>query len=194
MPDFFLCVPEDYYSEAMQEYIQKSCNDIRNAWIYTVIDGNVPPSEIVLERTADWTLCRDVHAPDSKWLVVVHDTGLRSIRDLRRCHVPMLRQLQKHVRRALQTHLNTTTPVRFFLHHLPSTFQLHVHAHVEAVGDDRIHSRRHDLKHVVRNLELDDHYYTKCILIANVCKTTKAAGVHSAMSSQAVANLLYKHT
>lgn len=193
MPDFFLCVPEDYYSEAMQEHIRKNCADVRNAWIYNVINGKVPPSEIVLARTAEWTLCRDVHAPEAKWLVVVHDTGLQSLRDLRRCHVPMLRQLQTRVRSALQTHLGTAAPVHFFLHYLPSTFQLHVHAHVEAVEDARIHSRRHDLKHVMRNLEKDDLYYTKCVLIANVCKTAKAAGVHTAMSSLAVANLLYKH-
>ena len=39
---------------------------------------------------------------------------------------------------------------------------------------------------------LDDKYYTKCILIANMCKTVKASAVYHSMSA-AAAHVLLAH-
>ena len=76
------------------------------------------------------------------------------------------------------------------VHYMPSVFQLHVHVHVserlQVCGGDaeclKRHSRRHMLHDVLRNLVSDDLYYTKCILLANLCKISKYSQVYTAMS------------
>lgn len=201
MPEMFLCVPEDYYSSEMQAIIAKSVSDSKNRWIYNIIQDRCPHTEIVLKRTPEWTLCRDGGSMDGKWLVVLHDTNIHSLRDLRSSHVPMLIDMREQVRETLVKHYGRPLgSLVFFLHYMPSVFQLHVHVHIpevfpslgSATEGQRIHSRRHMLKHVLRNLASDDLYYTKCILLANLCKNSKYAQVYSAMSFPASESLLFK--
>lgn len=201
MPDMFLCVPEDYYSSDMQAIIARSNADPRNRWIYNIIRGDHPESEIVLKRTAEWTLCRDGGSIDGKWLVVMHDVAIHSLRDLRSSHVPMLVAMRALVRHTLCDHYKRPlSSVKFFVHYMPSVFQLHVHVHVPEVFPspsgsadcNKRHSRRHMLQHVLRNLLKDDLYYKKSILLANLCKTSKYSSVYSPMSSPASESLLFK--
>ena len=48
------------------------------------------------------------------------------------------------------------------------------------------------LKHVIRNLTHDDMYYTKCILMANMCKTTKSSAVYTCMASLTTEHPVYR--
>ena len=207
IPEMFLCVPEDYYSTQMQRFIEKSRADPKNRWIYSVIHDQPPATEIVLLRTVDWTLCRDKNSADGKWLVVLHDLALHSLRDLRSLHVPILQAMRKTVTETLQVHYNRPlVDIDFFVHYMPSTFQLHVHAHVCdvlyrnvqcdaedcVVAPHKRHSRRHALCHIMRNLRIDGRYYTKCILMANMCKTAKAASIYTSMSSLTADKFLFK--
>lgn len=201
MPDMFLCVPEDYYSNEMQAIIAKSNADPRNKWIYNIINGYHPESEIVLKRTAEWTLCRDGNSIDGKWLVVLHDVTVHSLRDLRSSHVPMLMDMRTLVRDTLCAHYKRPLScIKFFLHYMPSVFQLHVHVHVPEVFPslngstdcNKRHSRRHMLKHVLRNLLKNDLYYKNSILLANLCKSSKYIHVYSPMSLPASECLLFK--
>lgn len=202
----FLCVPEDYYSSRMQEFIARSRADPRHRWIFNVISNRPPATEIVLLRTPDWTLCRDRNSVDGKWLVVLHDLDLHSLRDLRGVHAPVLQTMRKTVTAALQKHYRRAlSDIDFFVHYMPSTFQLHVHVHVCDVlyshvpGDSEAaavqhkrHSRRHALSHVMRNLRTDGRYYAKCILMANMCKTAKSAAIYTCISSLTVDKVLFK--
>ena len=52
MPEMFICVPEDYYSFKMQNFINVSCADPAKQWIYNVIQDKPASSEIVLRLCA----------------------------------------------------------------------------------------------------------------------------------------------
>ena len=131
MPEMFICVPEDYYSFKMQNFINVSCADPAKQWIYNVIQDKPASSEIVLHRDRDWTLCRDGNMSDGKWLVVLHDMSLKSLRDLRGKHVVMLRSIQSTVNGILSTHYSIDNlKTDFFIHYFPSVFQLHIHVHL----------------------------------------------------------------
>lgn len=191
MPDMFLCVPEDYYSERMQDFIQRNRKDPRNRWIFNIISGYIPDSEIVALRTPDWTLTRDRSGTDGKWLAIFHDLSVHSLRDLRAAHVPALLALHAQATRALrERYKDSDLALDMFVHYMPSTFQLHVHVHAPAVihaarGDEecKVHSRRQRLMHVVRNLRTDDQHYARCVLFANMCKTAKMTGVYTALAT-----------
>lgn len=191
MPDMFMCAPEDYFSTRMQDFIERSCADPRNRWIYNIIDGNIPDSEIVVLRTADWTLTRDRANSDGKWLAVFHDTKIRSLRDLRDAHVPALLALRRQATLALREYYDVEDiEIDTFVHYMPSTFQLHVHVHVPHLlhmtrGDEesKMHSRRQRLAHVIHNLRQDGLHYAKCLLFANMCKTVRATGVYAVIAA-----------
>lgn len=201
-----MCVPEDYYSEKMQDFIRKNCAELKHRWIYNIINGKEHETEIVLLRTRDWTLCRDGNASDGKWLVVLHDTSLQSIRDLRQKHVHILLGMRSAVVDALERHYNRPcAAVDFFVHYLPSTFQLHVHVHVPCIlykssaGQEDTNreelfrfkylNRRHALKHIIRNLLFRDTHYRDCILIGTLCRTSKSSAVYSSMSQKVLSSL-----
>lgn len=131
MPDMFICVPEDYYSSKMQNFIKLNCTDPAKQWIYNVILDKPAASEIVLHRDKDWTLCRDGNMSDGKWLVVLHDMSLKSLRDLRGKHVGMLHSIQSTVNTILSNHYSIDRlKSDFFIHYFPSVFQLHIHVHL----------------------------------------------------------------
>lgn len=183
----------------MQDFISRNRADPRNRWIFNIIDGRVPVTEIVLAVRSEWTLCRDVGGIDGKWLVVLHDPKLHSLRDFRSHHINLLLSIRKEVRSILQMHYqdHSVTEFNFFVHYLPSTFQAHIHVHCPQMmgtrpDESRINSRRHNLRHIVRNLVKDDLYYTKCLLLANMCKTTKTAAIYSSLSSEASDKILFK--
>jgi m7GpppX diphosphatase len=173
------------------DFIKRSCAEPRNRWIYNIIDGNIPDSEIVILRTVDWTLTRDRAGADGKWLAVLHDTTVHSLRDLRTAHLPVLLALRLQAAQALRQHYgDDTLEFDMFVHYMPSTFQLHVHVHVPSImnavridDDSRMHSRRQRLSHVVRNLRADGQYYARCLLFANMCKTVKSSGVYTALAT-----------
>lgn len=194
MPELIICSPEDYYSDSMKEYIFRNRVDPRNRWIFNIIDGHVPLNEIVLKTCPAWTLCRDVHGVDGKWLVVLHDRTLQCLRDFRGEHTNLLISLRQDVMEALQRHYNTTavSSFVFFMHYFPSTFQAHIHVHCPQIlrpyTEDESHiprivySRRQNLQHILRNLLKDDLYYSKCLFLVDGCRLTKSMGPYSCTS------------
>jgi hypothetical protein len=126
-------MPEDYYSSKMQTFIKLNCADPAKQWIYNVIMDKPASSEIVLhrDRDRDWTLCRNGNMSDGKWLVVLHDMSLKSLRDLRGKHVVMLCSIQSTVNDILSTHYSIDKlKSDFFIHYFPSVFQPHIHVHL----------------------------------------------------------------
>ena len=142
MPAAFICSPEEYYSDTIQQYIHRNRIDARNRWIFNIIDGHVPSTEIVLKTCPEWTLCRDVHGTDGKWLVVLHDYTLQCLHDLRGRHVNLLTStlmMRREVKIALKQHYGTTVVSKFvfYMHYFPSTFQAHIHVHCPQISMDR---------------------------------------------------------
>ena len=179
-----ICSPETFTSKNMQKYITENRQDANQEWIFNLIARKYRMSEIVLCCTDDWTLCRDMHTMQNKWLVVYHDLSLHSIRDLRACHIDMLLTSQRMCRQELRKKkiLSDSQDAIFFFHFMPSVYQLHMHVHIQdnmASESTRPHIRRHLLHQVVRNLIMDEQFYAKALILTSLPKTLKYAGVFS---------------
>ena len=181
MPDEIICCRATYSSQKMQNHIHDNRTDPSQKWILDLIHGKYRPSEIILRRTDSWTLCRDAHNIQSKWLVVFHDKKLHSIRDLRVNHVNMLLESQRECRRELKCRniINDTHRLEFFFQYMPSVYQLHMHVYVlnASVSENKPHIRRHLLNQVVRNLMKDGNYYTNAFILTTLPKALKNVGI-----------------
>lgn len=177
-----MCSPKDYYSDEVQNFIERNRTDLRNRWIFNIVDGRIPATEMVLKTCPQWTLCRQVHGPDGKWLVVLHDETLQSLRDLRGKHINLLTSMQEDVKMALKQHYGNkaVSKFMFFMHYLPSTFQAHIHVHCPQIlhpntMDTQLafpktsSNRRQNLTCILRNLEKDNLHYSKCLFLVNKC-------------------------
>lgn len=100
------------------------------------------------------------------WLSIVHDRTLRTMRDLRGEHVPMLKRMLKQ---CMQTIESTTgipqDQVMAYVHYPPSVYQLHVHfSFPYGQHCHRDTYRVHSLPAIINNLEIDPDYYAKATL------------------------------
>lgn len=177
MPDEVICCPSTYSSRSMQNYIKENRTDHGQKWIFDLIDMKYRSTEIILMRTAMWTLCRDAQNTQNKWLVVFHDTSLHSIRDLRASHIQMLLDSQQRCQTELERRniVNHTNEVLFFFHYHPSVYQLHMHVYVQDMSnsESKPHIRRHLLQQVVRNLLQDSDYYVNAMILTALPKSLR---------------------
>ena len=100
------------------------------------------------------------------WLAVATDTSLRTLRDLRGCHIPMLITL--YTQTCQKIHEETGTPmdqIMAYVHYPPSVYQLHIHFK-HPVGPHVSHDsfRIHPLASIINNLKIDSDYYAKSII------------------------------
>ena len=100
------------------------------------------------------------------WLAIATEPGLRSLRDLRGRHLPMLRRMLRMCKRRI--HAETGVPpeeIMAYVHYPPSVYQLHVHfAFPYAQYNHRDVFRIHSLANVINNLQIDPDYYRKARL------------------------------
>lgn len=100
------------------------------------------------------------------WLSIVHDRTLRTMRDLRGGHVPMLKRMLKQCMQIIES--TTGIPqdqVMAYVHYPPSVYQLHVHfSFPYGQHCHRDTYRVHSLHAIINNLEIDSEYYAKATL------------------------------
>ena len=113
--------------------------------------------------------------PDMKWdgktvenmylLAIVHQKGIRSLRDLNSSHLPLLLNIQEKSLKAIEEKYDVKPEmVRAYLHYQPSFYHLHVHFnHVrnEAQG---IPERNHSLSNVIENISIASDFYQRAAL------------------------------
>ena len=100
------------------------------------------------------------------WLAVATDTTLRTLRDLRGSHIPMLIAL--YTQACQKINEETGIPldqIMAYVHYPPSVYQLHIHFK-HPIGQHISHDsfRIHPLVSVINNLKIDSDYYAKSIL------------------------------
>ena len=97
------------------------------------------------------------------WVAFVRDTSLRTIRDLRGHHVPMLRRVHTEcVQAARLEHGLNDDEVMVFANYPPSVYTLHFHVcrpFKLALPFDAF--RLHSLLSIIHHLEVDPEYYTR---------------------------------
>jgi hypothetical protein len=105
---------------------------------------------------------------------VASDVRLRTLRDLRGHHVPMLRELYIQACKKIQDETGIEqNQIMVYVHYPPSVYQLHVHFK-HPVGQHILHDtfRIHSLTSIINNLEIDSDYYSKSLLQVPVYPNT----------------------
>ena len=121
------------------------------------------------------------------WLAIVADESIRTLRDLRGAHVPMLTRLLELCLSRLQELWGVPPDeVAAYVHYPPNVYHLHVHfVHPLSVSNRRQDVFRvHWLQNVIQNLTIDSEFYAKTSL--QVAVHPKASW-HDAYSSKEVA-------
>jgi len=187
MRDISICSPHIYYEKSMQEFIRRRCNDDDKQWIYHMLDGMSEPDakEVVYLNEPGWMLCKDMHqGSDFRMLVLFRDRSLKTIRDLRIEHVPLLRDMQAKVRQWLSATVATNQVAEYeiYFHYMPSVYQLHAHVSVPSQFYNSM--RSHRLNHVIRNLCLDSLWYRNALIMFSVNKTIRQLHLYRSMNAE----------
>ncbi|XP_059150688.1 m7GpppX diphosphatase-like [Physella acuta] len=157
------------YSKLTLPYIQQSTFSIQ--WVYNILEKKSESERIIVED-ADPEV-GFVMVPDMKWdrqnantlymVAIVHKHGIKSIRDLRQEHLPLLENILHKGKTAIKDQYGLSSDkLRVYFHYQPSYYHLHVHfTHVqfEAPGTDVL--RAHLLEDVIDNLHMDSEFYCK---------------------------------
>ncbi len=100
------------------------------------------------------------------WLSIAHDRRLRTMRDLRGEHVPMLKRMLEQCMQTMESITGISrNQVMAYVHYPPSVYQLHVHfAFPYGQHCHRDTFRVHSLPAIINNLEIDPDYYAKATL------------------------------
>jgi m7GpppX diphosphatase len=144
-------------------------------WVYNILDHAAEPERKVYEDLDPDT--GFVMQTDLKWeqsrldqlhcLAIVKRRDLRSIRDLRPSHGPLLRNIIESGCRAINEKFGVDkSQLRIFLHYIPSYWHLHVHfVHVaQEPSHAMMIGRAHEVWGVLTNLSLHPNYYAQATL------------------------------
>ncbi|WFD22660.1 5'-(N(7)-methyl 5'-triphosphoguanosine)-[mRNA] diphosphatase [Malassezia equina] len=115
----------------------------KTAWVRNILEGVSEQESILYNDTDPQT--GFVLLPDMKWdrrslsslylVAIVRDASLKTLRDLTKAHIPLLRNIQAAGTKAAHDTFGlpsasadgTAMPLRCFLHYMPTYFHLHVH-------------------------------------------------------------------
>jgi len=120
------------YEQAVKPYID-AVPPSRTKWVQNILDG-VSEKDKVLYSDADFMLL-----PDMKWdlttvsalylVALVRDPDIRSLRDLRGKHIPLLKSIREAAERIVagRWSLPERGSLRMYIHYQPSYYRFHVH-------------------------------------------------------------------
>ena len=95
-------------------------------------------------------------------LGLCHRKDVRSLRDLRAAHLPMLRAMAKKGREVIKnTYGLANESLRIFVHYPPQFYHFHVHFTNVSVEHGVSAERAHLLDDVIENIERDSEHYAK---------------------------------
>ena len=143
-------------------------------WVYNVLEHKKEVERIIYEDPDPET--GFILAPDFKWngescsdlycLAIVHQRGLKSLRDLRGRHLPLLVNIkEKCVGAVSERYGLEPSQVRCYLHYQPSYYHLHVHVTNIAFSPPGFGCEKsHLLDSVIDNIQRDSNYYQAAAL------------------------------
>lgn len=184
--------PSMYRKRSMAAFIKQEVQRPSKQWIKYVIEGTQERDKVVI-KTAEFLLLPDTESisrynkrayttkrkhechqntQSLKWLSIVQDSSIRTLRDLRGHHVPMLKRMAEVCLCSIEKETGIPQDqVMAYIHYPPSVYQLHVHfcfPYVQYYHRDS--DRVHNLKSVIENLELVPDYYERVTLYMAIPK------------------------
>jgi len=151
-----------------------TANQFSFQWIFNILDHKKEVDRIIFED-AD-PVNGFILLPDMKWdglqvtdlycSAIVHRRGIKSIRDLRAEHLPLLHNILDKGCEAIKEKYNVDrSQLIMYFHYQPSYYHLHVHfTHVAFEAPGRDTSGAHVLQTVIDNIERYGDHYAKCSL------------------------------
>ena len=178
--DKVICSPEDYYGRPFLNFVNSEYWSQKNRWIYSIIErGFMSKNEKVFIDNDDWCLCADKHhGSDLRYLIVFKDSQLKTIRDLRAYHIPILENIMDTVSQWLST--RHAQKYYFYFHYMPSVLQLHLHVNSNTLHIN--HDRAHFLQTVLRNIRRNSEHYKNALILTKYCQTLRRAQVHKKLT------------
>ncbi|SGY13777.1 BQ5605_C010g05973 [Microbotryum silenes-dioicae] len=133
----------ELYEAVVKPYIN-SLDPNQISWVYNILNGTSEAEHVILRDEDPET--GFVLTPDLKWdkkmstslylLVLVQTRAIRSLRDLRPHHLPLLTKIRRECERvAMERYGIDEGELRFFVHYQPTYYHFHIHVtHVSYVG------------------------------------------------------------
>jgi len=180
---------DDYHSITLPHLTE---DQFSFQWIYNILDHKKEVERIIFEE--EDPVNGFVLLPDMKWdgqqvtdlycSAIIRQRGIKSIRDLRANHLPLLRNILEKGSQAIKDKYNVPrSQLVMYFHYQPSYYHLHVHfTHVAFEAPGRDTSGAHVLQTVIDNIERDNDHYAKCSLpfklkaSTDLCRKYKEAG------------------
>ncbi|KAK3838241.1 MAG: scavenger mRNA decapping enzyme [Linnemannia gamsii] len=162
----------EIYHKAVLPWIESQPKS-RIQWVYNILEGLKEQQNILLRDNDPDT--GFIVLPDSKWdkrtlsslylLAISMRSDIRSLRDLKTEHLPMLKNLRDKIMALVPTRFNgvASDEIRMFVHYHPSYYHFHVHVtHVSAQVPGSTVGQSHLLDTIIDNIEnIDPDYYRK---------------------------------
>jgi len=154
----------DVYEKVVKPYIN-GFPASRTQWVVDILSGK---SEVdkVLHKDDSLTFGYII-LPDMKWdeaevanlylVAITRNSEIRSLRDLRREHLPMLHSIRREASRVAKEKWEMGEgSLRFYVHYQPSYYHFHVHiVNVNYIGLTGMHAgQAHLLEDIISLLEL----------------------------------------
>ncbi|KAF9052263.1 scavenger mRNA decapping enzyme [Hymenopellis radicata] len=161
----------ELYSSVTKPYID-SFPPSRTKWVSKILDGE-SEREAILFNSPDFVILPDMkwdlHTVESLYLVAIaRDASLRSLRDLRQEHLPLLRSIRAEAYKVVQNRWGLGPgSLRMWIHYQPSYYHFHVHianASYEAPGFGMAVGQAHLLEDVISLLEISSNIFEKMTL------------------------------
>ncbi|KAF8946348.1 hypothetical protein BGZ47_000759 [Haplosporangium gracile] len=162
----------EIYHKAILPWIESQPKS-RIQWVYNILEGLKEQHNILLHDNDPDT--GFILLPDSKWdkrtlsslylLGISMRSDIRSLRDLKTEHLPMLKNLRNKIMALVPVRFPgvASDEVRMFVHYHPSYYHFHIHVtHVSAQVPGSTVGQSHLLDTIIDNIEtIDPDYYRK---------------------------------
>lgn len=142
--------------------------------MFNILDHKKETDRIVFEDPDPST--GFILLPDLKWdgetlenlylTAIVHAKDIKSLRDLRGEHLPLLKNILDKVTIAVKEKYGLSrSKLRMFFHYQPSYYHLHVHVTSLNFNAPGIYCEKsHLLQSVIANIELSGNHYANAVL------------------------------
>ena len=168
------------YKDVTLPHIEKEQPSIQ--WIYNLLDHKEEVEKIIFEDPDPET--GFILAPNHRWsvksdpkflrcLAIIRQRGVKSLRDLRASHSPLLRNMMEKVVAAINRRFGLQpSQLRCYFHYQPSHYHLHLHITSIAINPPGSGcDRSHILDTVIDNIEKYNNYYQDASLAFKVRET-----------------------
>lgn len=154
----------EIYKKHILPYIQNIYN-FNTKWIFNILNGK-SEQDMVLLKDDSHLIVKDIHWDnstdnnDSFYILSIPFEVLKTIRDLRKKHIPLLKNMKKKCLEVANNYNLTESHLYFFFHYHPSFYQLHLHC--VRINHPKLTSkyfRCNMLDTIISNLQHSSYYY-----------------------------------